>query len=126
MTTPLALTGTLTAVLIGASALLPLTASSEEPPALCGSRPAIILGTPGDDFIYGTDGDDIIAGMGGNDRIFGLGGNDRICGDVNGVKRGGNDIIDAGAGSDRVLGNAADITTEATTTSPAATATRCS
>jgi Ca2+-binding RTX toxin-like protein len=89
--------------------LVPLTASSGEPP-LCGSRVAVILGTPGDDVIYGTEYDDIIAGMGGNDRIFGLGGNDRICGDVTGLKRGGNDIIDPGAGSDRVLGDGADTT----------------
>jgi len=33
----LARTGTLTAALVGASVLLPLTASSEEPPAICGT-----------------------------------------------------------------------------------------
>jgi len=93
------LAGGLAAAIIGGSVLVPLTASSDEPPARCGSRDAVIVGTSGDDTIFGTTGDDIIAGLGGNDRIFGLAGNDRICGDVNGIKKGGNDAIDPARGT---------------------------
>jgi uncharacterized repeat protein (TIGR01451 family) len=74
---------------------------------LCGGRPATLVGTEGNDFLFGTPGNDVIAGLGGNDRIDGQGGNDVICGG-SGFDRllgsGGRDRIDGGSDGDRMSG----------------------
>ncbi|MGH9890815.1 MAG: SBBP repeat-containing protein [bacterium] len=64
----------------------------------CGSRPATIIGTEGNDTLLGTPGPDVILGLGGNDIIRGLGGNDILCGSS------GKDRLIGGDGKDRLLG----------------------
>lgn len=68
--------------------------------ALCGGRPATIIGTTGDDRLAGTPGPDVIAALAGNDTVSGLGGDDVVCGGA------GNDALGGGAGKDRLRGEA--------------------
>lgn len=68
--------------------------------ATCNGRPAIIVGTNGNDTLTGTAGADVIHGLGGNDVIRGLAGNDTICGGP------GRDRLLGQGGKDRLFGDA--------------------
>ncbi len=74
---------------------------------LCNGKPATIVGTEGNDFLFGTTGNDVIVGLGGSDRIDGQGGKDTICGG-SGFDRllgsGGRDWMDGGPDGDRMSG----------------------
>ncbi len=90
------------------------TASAQTP---CGAAPAganviisddaMIMGTPGPDFICAGASDNTIHAGGGDDVVYGRGGNDSILGqngddDLRGGA--GDDMIGGGRGLDRVLG----------------------
>lgn len=69
---------------------------------------AIIVGTPGNDWIFGTNGRDLIFGLGGNDHINGSNNHDCLVGGdghdrVNGSN--GNDFLDGGTGDDTLTGS---------------------
>lgn len=74
----------------------------------CGSLPATIVGSSGDDVLVGTPQRDVIAGLAGRDIIDGGGGPDVICGGsgrdrISGGD--GRDYLNGGPGRDRLLGN---------------------
>ena len=59
----------------------------------------LLIGTPGDDFLFAGAGDDIVIGLPGNDRIFGEAGSDFLIGGT------GNDVVDGGTGDDLIFGD---------------------
>lgn len=91
------------AMLIGCSALLPVSASAEEPADPC-AVPTIV-GTDADDHIIGTEGVDVIDALSGDHVVEGLGGDDLMCGGD------GGDSLIGGAGNDRLYGQAHVIVT---------------
>lgn len=49
-------------------------------PVLCGSQPATMFGTAGDDRLFGSEYGDVIVGFDGDDQLSGGRGDDYICG----------------------------------------------
>jgi Ca2+-binding RTX toxin-like protein len=88
----------LAAFLLGALALLVLTASSAARGAALHQPRCTIVGTPGADRLAGTQGNDVICGLGGNDVIGGGPGNDVLIGGP------GNDTLQGDTGNDTLLG----------------------
>lgn len=114
-----ALLGTLTALVVPATAASPANAapSCAEGPQTVGET---IFGTPCDDIIhaprgitavYGEGGDDTLYGGRGNDSLYGGEGNDRLYGGIgDDHPRGGpgNDTLSGGFGADSLDGEAGD------------------
>jgi Ca2+-binding RTX toxin-like protein len=62
------------------------------------SRPEVLVGTKGDDWIHGGGGGDAIYGLAGNDVLFGDDDNDQVWGGP------GDDVLYGGRGVDVIVG----------------------
>ena len=95
----------LSALMLIAVALVPLTAATAKKPAKakgCDGLAATIVGTNGDDTLMGTPGNDVIVGLGGDDTISGGLGDDVICGGS------GDDALSGQGDDDRLFGQSGD------------------